>query len=260
MTRSLTTRTACAAAVVLMGAATFASNPAATAASRPRPTTTTTTRPTVPPTTVVPPTSIAAATSFTVTQNTPDDFQVQMAPANQLGDAELLSGPNFGAANLFSSDFGRLTFLGLAENSNYTFRYRNKVFVSSTQSFVLSPWTTFAFRTPTFDSLRPLAPPNLRVVERTATTVTVRWDSVPNAIRYDYSLNGGTPIFSALGCQYCLAVDALTATFTRPAAGSTVAFSVTATRQATLPNCSAYCYADERFITSLPSLLTVSGS
>jgi hypothetical protein len=259
MTSSLTKRTVCAAAVVLMGAASFAFNPTATAANRPAPTTTT--RPTVPPTTVAPPTSVAAATSFTVTQNTPDEFQLQMAPANQLGDAELLSGLNVGGvARAFSSDFGRLSFLGLAENSNYTFRYRNKVFVSSTQSFVLSPWTTFAFRTPTFDSLRPLAPPNLRVVELTATTVTVRWDSVPNAIRYDYSLNGGAPIFSALNCQYCLAVDALTATFARPAAGSTVAFSVTATRQPTLPNCSAYCYADERFITSLPSRLTVSGS
>ncbi len=45
------------------------------------------------PTPVPAPTSVPDPVAFQVTSNVPDNFQVQISPATQLGDAELLSGP-----------------------------------------------------------------------------------------------------------------------------------------------------------------------
>ncbi len=245
------------AAVVLLSAvAIFGASTGTADAARPRPTPVPTPAPTATPAPV--PTSVVAPTSFTVTNNVPDDFQLQMSPTTQLGDAELLSGPTVGGPALITvGDNGRLAFLRLAENSDYVFRHRNKIWIPSTQSFITSAWVQFSFHTPTFDSLRPAAPQNVRVVGQTASTVTVRWDAVPTAVRYDFSLNGGAPIQTGV-CSgaYCTPTDPLTATFARPAAGSSVVFRVTATRQAG-PGCGAYCFPDNRFITSLPTTLVV---
>lgn len=205
------------------------------------------------------PTSVPTPLSFSITSNVPDAFAVQITPVTQLGDAELLSGPTIGGPALVSvGDGGRVSFLRLAENSDYVFQYRNKIWIPSTSSFIFSPWVQFSFHTPTFDSLRPAAPQNLRVVEQSATTVTVRWDAVPTAVRYDYSLNGGTPIQTGV-CSgvYCTPPDPLTATFARPAAGSSIQFSVTASR-APAPYGGAYQFPDNRFITSLPTTIVVS--
>jgi hypothetical protein len=205
------------------------------------------------------PTSVPTPSAFTITNNVPDNFAVLMSPATQLGDAELLSGPTIGGpAIVLVSDGGRVSFLRLAENSDYVFQYRNKIWIPSTASFIFSPWVQFSFHTPTFDSLRPAAPQNVRVVEQTATTVTVRWDAVPTAVRYDYSLNGGAPIQTGV-CSgvYCTPTDPLTATFARPAAGTSVLFSVTATRSPGQYG-GGYQFPDNRFITSLPTTITVS--
>ena len=189
------------------------------------------------------PTSVPTPLSFSITSNVPDAFAV----------------PTIGGPALVSvGDGGRVSFLRLAENRDYVFQYRNKIWIPSTSSFIFSPWVQFSFHTPTFDSLRPAAPQNLRVVEQTATTVTVRWDAVPTAVRYDYSLNGGTPIQTGV-CSgvYCTPPDPLTATFARPAAGSSIQFSVTASR-APAPYGGAYQFPDNRFITSLPTTIVVS--
>jgi hypothetical protein len=222
-------------------------------AQRPRPT-----RPPRPTATPAPvSTSVPTPVSFTVTSNVPDTYAVAISPATQLGEAELLSGLTVGGpALVLVGDGGRISFLRLAENNNYVFRYRNKIFVESTQSFITSAWVTFSFRTPTFDSLRPAAPQNVRVVGRTATTVTVRWDPVPDAPFYNFSLNGGTPVPTGV-CRgvYCTPPDPLTATFPRPTAGS-VLFSVTASRPGT--TCGPYCFPDNRFNTSFPATLVVT--
>lgn len=187
--------------------------------------------------------------------NIPDSFTIRIAPATQLGDAQLVN-PTPGSS-VFVSDNGTVVFYGTLENTAYTSRHRNKVWVPATSSFVFSPWVEFSFRTPTFDSLRPQAPQNVRVVERTATTVTVRWDATPTAARYDYRLNGGSPIQTGIcGGAYCDPIDPLTATFTRPPVGATVSFSVTATRNE--PGCGAYCFPDTRFSTSLASTLAIT--
>ena len=205
------------------------------------------------------PTSVPTPAAFTVTNNVPDSFAVQIAPATQLGDAELLSGPTIGGpALVLVGDGGRVSFLRLAENSDYTFQYRNKIWIPSTASFSFSPWVQFSFHPPTFDSLRPAAPQNVRVVEQTAATVTVRWDPVPTAVRYDYSLNGGAPIQTGV-CSgvYCTPPDPLTATFARPAVGSSIQFSVTATR-APAQTGGPYTFPDNRFITSLPTTIVIN--
>lgn len=247
------------AAIVLLSAvAIFGASSGTADAARPRPTPlpTATPRPTATPAPV--PTSVVASTAFQVTSNVPDNFQVQMSPTTQLGDAELLSGPTVGGPVIITvGDNGRLAFLRLAENSDYVFRHRNKIWIPSTQSFITSAWAQFAFRTPTFDSLRPAAPQNARVILRTATTVTVRWDAVPTAVRYDFSLNGGAPIQTGV-CSgaYCTPTDPLTATFARPAVGSSVLFNVTASR-APAPYGGGYDFPDNRFITSFPTTLVV---
>ena len=254
------------AAVVLLSTATafaFATVSPAGAQQRLRPTTTTTTtttttRPPVTTTTVVP-TSVPTPSSISVISNVPDNFQIKVSPATQLGDAELLSGQTVGGPAIITvGDNGTLAFLRLVENSDYTIRYRNKIWIASTSSFLTSPWVQFNFHTPTFDSLRPTSPTNVRVVASTASTLTVRWDAVPTAVRYDYSLNGGTPIQTGI-CSgaYCTTTDPLTATFARPVPGTTLGFSVTATRTPEL-GCGAYCFPDNRFITSLPTTLTIN--
>ena len=247
-----------AAAVLLVACASVMGSAAGMAnAAKPRPRPTPTPASTAVP---VPPAAPPAPVSFQVTDPTPDHFAVQMSPATQLGEAELLSGPTIGGPALISvGDGGRLSFLRLAENSDYVFRYRNAVPNGSTT--VTSAWVQFSFRTPTFDSLRPSAPQNVRVVERTATTVTVRWDPVPTAARYDVSLNGAAPVQTGVfTCIYCAPSDPLTFTFPRPAPGSNVLFSVTASRAPTAPpsGCGAYCFPDDRFSTSLPATLVVT--
>ncbi len=229
-------------------------------AARPRPT------PIPLPTAIIPPTatpapvptSVPTPVSYAVISNVPDNYQVKISPATQLGDAELLSGPTVGGPVLITvGDGGVVAFLRLAENSDYVFRYRNKIWIASTSSFIYSAWVQFSFHTPTFDSLRPAAPQNLRVVEHTATTITVRWDAVPTAARYDVSLNGAAPVQTGV-CSgaYCTPTDPLTFTFPRPAAGGSVLFSVTATRNE--PGCGAYCFPDLRFVTSFPATLVVT--
>jgi hypothetical protein len=255
-------RAAGATAVLLLTATTmFAAS--ANAASRTRPTTTKRTTTTQPPGTTQPPAVVTPpgpATGFTVLQNTPDDFQIQMTSATQLGQAELLSGPTtIGPAIVLVGDGGRVTFLRLVENSDYVFRYRNAL--PSGQNLVVGEWVQFAFRTPTFESLRPAAPRNLRVVERTESTVTVRWDAVPNAIDYSFSVNGSAfRTSNPVTCIYCTPVDPLTAVIPRPPVGQPATVNVIATRAATPPLCSAYCYPDTRFVNSQPSTLVVSNS
>lgn len=205
------------------------------------------------------PTSVPLPVAFTVISNVPDNFQVQISPATQLGDAELLSGSTVGGPVIITvGDGGLVAFLRLVENSDYVFRYRNKIWIPSLSSFITSAWVQFSFHTPTFDSLRPSAPQNLRVVERTATTVTVRWDPVPTAVRYDFSLNGSVPVQTGVcGSPYCTPTDPLTVTFLRPAVGSSILFSVTASR-APAPYGGGYDFPDNRFITSLPATLVVT--
>ena len=251
-------------------------------AARPRPTAIPTTVPTpyvypTPGPTPVSPISPSVPVPLTsqATYIRPDNYSVQIAPATQLGDAEFVSGPNTAPRPVVSLpgggidgptivsvfDNGGVAFSRLVENSDYVFRYRNKIYVSQTTNslyFVLSPWVQFSFHTPTGDSLRPAAPQNLRVTERTATTVTVRWDPVPTAVRYNFSLNGGAPTQTGV-CSgaYCTPPDPLTATFPRPAPGANVLFSVTATR-APDPYCGPYCFPDTRFDTSLPATLVIT--
>ena len=167
--KTRTTRTLLALSVLAV-AATAVSGPAG-AARTPRPTTTTTR----PATTTVVPTTVPTPASFSVLSNVPDNWQVKISPATQLGDAELLSGLTIGGPAIITvGDNGTLAFLRLAEDSSYVFRYRNKIWIPSTSSFLTSPWVPFSFRTPTFNSLRPASPQNVRVVATTATTVTVR--------------------------------------------------------------------------------------
>lgn len=184
---------------------------------------------------------------------------VRVSPATLNGDAELVSGPTTNNPVVIALGGGAVSFLRLSENSDYVFQYRNKIFVESTSSFIFSPWVQFAFRTPSFDSLRPPAPQNVRVIAQTDRTVTVGWDAVSTAVRYDYSLNGG-PFMQTGTCNttYCTPPSPLTATFQRPAAGTSLSFSVTATQPPLLVSPPPYPQFDSRFITSLPTTITVS--
>ena len=257
----------CAAALAVVAGSLGIATTSASGANRRPPTTTapaTTTPATTTPTTIpvtAPPVAPAPPTGFAITNRAADSFAVQMSPATQTGSAELLSGPTVGGpAIVLVGDGGLVSFLRLVENADYVFRYRNGV--PSGSSVVYSPWVTFNFHTPTYDSLRPSAPQNVRVVSSTATTVTIAWDAVATAVRYDYSVNGGASIQTGV-CSgvYCVPSPLLSATIARPAVGTTASFSVTASRAYTVLNC-AYCFTDQellnRFNKSLPATITVS--
>ena len=254
-TRIVATAVLVGATIATLGAG---SGQSASARTRPTTTTTTTTTTTVPPTTTIVPTSVPIPTSFVVVENFPDYVQLTISPATQLGDAVLLSGATQGGVrDVFVADGGRLRFGQLIENTTYSFRYRNKIWIGGS-SFLFSPWVTFSFRSPTGNSLRPASPQNLRVLSRTATSVTLGWDAVATAARYDYSVNGGPTIQAGqVTCVYCEPSNPLAATIQRPGPGTTVSFAVTASRAPTFVNC-AYCFPDTRFDTSLPSIITVT--
>jgi hypothetical protein len=116
--------------------------------------------------------------------------------------------------------------LNLVPSSNYTVRVRNK------NSSGVSAWVSVSFSTPV-DYPTPVAPQNLRVINVTATTVTVQWDfdfTGGFSPSYKYTVNGGPEIGTLQGCSpYCSGTDLSTATFVRPAPGATTRFSVTAT-------------------------------
>ncbi len=256
----------CAAVLAVVAGSLGIATTSASAGNRRPPTTTAppTTTPATTSTTIPvtsPPVAPAPPTGFVITDRAADTFAVRMSPATQTGSAELLSGPTVGGpAIVLVADGGLVSFLRLVENADYVFRYRNGV--PSGSSVVYSPWVTFNFHTPTYDSLRPSAPQNVRVVSSTATTVTVAWEAVATAVRYDYSVNGGASIQTGV-CSglYCVPSPLLSATIARPTVGTTVSFSVTASRAYTVLNC-AYCFTDQellnRFNNSLPATITVS--
>ncbi len=201
--------------------------------------------------------SIPNPSGFTVTSNIPDNFSLNIDSATQLGDAELLSG---GPAITLLGDYGRVSFLGLAEKTQVSFRYRNKIYDSGTLKFRRSAWVTFSFRTPSFNSLRPDSPTGLRVVERSASDITLRWNSVTGATRYTYSVDGGPEIPTGqVTCVYCSTNDPLTARIRLPLAGTTTTIKVTAYNAPASVNCGPYCFPDLRFTNSKPALLTITG-
>ena len=135
-----------------VGAAAFVGAPAGAKPRQPTPSTTIAPVSTTVPTSVVTPTS--ASVVIVPANSQPYQFEssfyVQVSPNTQLGDAELLSGPTLGGpAIVLVSDFGRVSFLRLVPNADYVFRYRNKIWIASSASFISSPWVQFSFRAPT---------------------------------------------------------------------------------------------------------------
>jgi hypothetical protein len=155
------TRAAVILTTCLVGVAGVSATSASAGVRRPPPTTTTTTTTTTTPTTttVVVPTSVPTPLSVTVTTSLGGqgayDFTtgwaVRVSGATQLGDAELLTGPSNGPTRIgFVEDYGIVDFAqsGLVPETNYTFRFRNKIWIPSTGAFIFSPWVTFSFRSP----------------------------------------------------------------------------------------------------------------
>lgn len=153
-TRTRTAAAVAAACIVSIGA--FASGPAGAKPQRPAPTTRATTTVPAPPSTTAPaapPTPVSASVIVVPANSSPYQFEssfyVQVSPASQLGDAELLSGPTVGGPGIvLVNDFGRVSFLRVITGNDYSFRYRNKVWNPSTGTFTYSPWVQFTFRAP----------------------------------------------------------------------------------------------------------------
>jgi hypothetical protein len=134
------------------------------AAGTRRPTTTTTVPvPTTVPVTTTVPTSVPVPTAVRVVTYPANSFPYQfdpiyelvVSPATQLGDAEFVSGPLlYGPPYTFVGDFGRVRFGGIVANSDYVFRYRNKTWISSSGTFIYSPWVQLTFRSPSAEFVR----------------------------------------------------------------------------------------------------------
>lgn len=131
----------------------------------------------------------------------------------------------------------------LLPNSDYVVRVRN---IKTSVDF--SDWVNVSFRTTAQFDARPGSPPNLRVTGQTATQVTLMWDAPSGAAPFSYELylnNVRTALFQCGGAYVtCSEADFRTVTINRPAAGSTLTFSVAA--------------RDANLNLSLPSQLTVN--
>ena len=190
---------------------------------------------------------VAAPSSIQIILVRPDSIQLLINPSSALNEAQLISGPNSAGRAIVTNFTNVVTFSGLIANSDYVFRVRN---IQTRLPLVASPWVNFSFHTATDFATRPNPPQNLRVVappDATDTRIYVTWDapSTPGSFSYQYSLNGVYQGYTGSTCSpYCSDIDLRTVIFARPAAGSSVLFSVTAT--------------DVNFNTSLPAELVVN--
>ena len=163
-----------------------------------------------------------------VTYINPTEVGMVIDSVTQFQDYQLIAGPgapgpilNNGPANSVNNVV--LVLKNLLPNSNYTLQIRNK------NSSGVSAWLTQSFSTPP-DYPTPVAPQNLRVINVTATTVTVAWDFDQINPTYLYTINGGQVYGTYAPCApYCAGSELASATIPRPAPGTTTRFSVTAT-------------------------------
>jgi hypothetical protein len=152
----------------------------------------------------------------------PDVVLGLLSPASTYNQSQLVSGPNTSGSPVVLSTGGNVIFDNLQPNSTYSFIVRN-VKPGSTSS----AWVTHTFTTAATYASRPAAPTNLRVSATTATTVSVTWDA-PDASSYTYKPTvNGTRV--DVDCSvYCTDVDRRTATFSKPAPGTSIVFTVSA--------------------------------
>jgi hypothetical protein len=138
--------------------------------------------------------------------------------------------------SVFDVDGGRKWITGLTANSDYVFRFKRTYFfnrATNTLTTVTSPYTNFAFHTPTLEQARP-STPVLSLGAVTATTVDITWApstdnaSVAQKISYTYTLNG---VQSGANCAqvYGSCFGATGLQLARPAPGQTIRVTVTAT-------------------------------
>lgn len=184
------------------------------------------------------PTVAPTPTSVILTSVRPDLVYGLVRPAADYLDYQLLSGPGVGSNAPIQRGVAASFFLeNLQAASTYTYRIRNiGVGVAP------SAWTTFTVTTAATFASRPPAPKHLRVLSRTATTVTVSWDA-PSSGSFQYqAFVDQTPLLLASG-PYVF--ETRERTFAVPAPGASVTVTVTA--------------RDSMQNLSLPATLVVSG-
>ena len=173
------------------------------------------------------PGTIPAPSNISVVLLRPDQFQAQVFPypVNRYVQAQLISGPNTAGMPIVNTIGGFVIFDSLVADSDYVFQVRNYQVGNPP---LTSAWVPFSFHTAATFATRPNPPQNLRVTQRTDTTVTVMWDAAPNTTYY-YSINSGPLTSSYKDCApYCSGTDPETKVLARPAPGTSVQFSVIA--------------------------------
>lgn len=184
------------------------------------------------------PTVAPTPTSVILTSVRPDLVYGLVRPAADYLEYQLLSGPGVGSNAPIERGVAASFFLeNLQAASTYTYRIRNiGVGVAP------SAWTTFTVTTAATFASRPPAPMNLRVLSRTATTVTVTWDA-PGAGSFQYrAFVDETPLLLPVGPY---SYETRQRTFPVPAPGVSVTVTVTA--------------RDSMQNLSLPATLVVTG-
>lgn len=183
---------------------------------------------------------VAKPTTFTAYAVRPDVAYGLLSPSSTYNQTQLLSGPNSAGRPIVLNISGNVGFADLVPNSTYTFQARN-VKPGSTSS----AWVIHTFTTPASFTARPAAPVNLRISATTATTVSVSWDAPAGLSNLSYEPRvNGTRV--STDCSiYCTDLERRTATFTKPAPGTTATFTVAA--------------RDTNFNLSLPATLLVTG-
>jgi hypothetical protein len=198
-------------------------------------------------------------TPTVITAPPPQVIQIVAAEANRVivtidpgsgytTEGEYVSGPLQPGGDIVGSprpqalnvDGGQTWLTNLVPNSDYVFRFRRTYFFNSTTSpgqTVTSPYTNFAFRTPTLEQSRPSAP--VISLTEVTNTILVSWaPSIDNVstqtqINYFYSLNGGA-LQTNCG-SYCFGDTGLR--INRPAPGSKlVVFAVDGAGIQSLPS------------------------
>ena len=183
---------------------------------------------------------VSAPTAFNPYVIRPDVVHGLLSPRFSSNETQLLTGPNAAGRPVVRGVGNNVVFADLVPSSTYTFRARN-VQPGRTPS----RWVTHTFTTAANFTARPSAPTNLRLTSSTADQIRVTWDAPTSAgpFQYEPRVNGARV---SLACvTYCTDLDTRTAVFARPAAGTTVTFTVAA--------------RDVNFNLSLPASLTVTG-
>lgn len=141
--RRLPTALIAGACVIALGSM---AEPASARSRPPAPTTTTTAAPTVVPTPTA--AKVVIVKAGTQPYLYEDVGLIQVSPFTRSGEGQWISGIGVAPGQTFTVLYGNINFSFGVPQTDYTFRYRNQILDTATNTYRYSPWVEFTVQAP----------------------------------------------------------------------------------------------------------------